>query len=35
MYRDIENIIHHDSWKYTTSEVGDNLSNQKLTYFDI
>ena len=31
MYRDIEQIIQHDSQKNTTSEGGDNLSNQKWT----
>ena len=35
MYRDIEQIIQHDSHKYITSEGGDNLSNQKLTSCEI
>ena len=35
MYRDIEKIIQHDSYKYITSEGGENLSNQKLTHCDI
>ena len=35
MYRDIEKIIQHDSHKYITSEVGGNLSNQKLTNCEI
>ena len=35
MYREIEKIIQHDSQKYITSEGGDDLSNQKLTNFEI
>ena len=35
MYRDIEKIIHHDSHKYITSEGGEDLSNQRLTNFEI
>ena len=35
MYRDIEEIVQHDSQKYITSEGGDNLSNQKLTNCEI
>ena len=35
MYRDIENIIQHDSQKYITSEGGKDLSNQKWTTCEI
>ena len=35
MYRDIEQIIQNHLQKYITSEGGDNLSNQKLTNFEI
>ena len=35
VYRDIEQIVQQDSHKYITSEVGDNLSNQKLTNCEI
>ena len=35
IYRDIENIIQHNSHKYITTEGGDGLSNQKLTKCDI
>ena len=35
MYRDIENIIQHDSQEYITSEGVEYLSNQKWTNCDI
>ena len=35
MYRYIEEIIQHDSWKYITSEGRDNLSNLKISLFMI
>ena len=35
MYRDIENIIQHDSQKYITSDGGENISNQKWTNCEI
>ena len=35
MYRDIEEIVQHDSQKYITSEGGDNLSNQTFTNCEI
>ena len=35
MYRNIENIIKNDLQKYTTSEVGEDLLNQKWTNCDI
>ena len=35
MYKDIEEIIQHDSHKYITSEGGDDLINQKQTNYEI
>ena len=35
MYRDAEKIIQYDSHKYITLEGEDNLSNQKLTNYEI
>ena len=35
MYRDIEKIIQHDSYKCITSEGGEDLSDQKWTNCDI
>ena len=35
MYRDIEDIIHHDSHKYITSGNLEDLSNQKSTNCEI
>ena len=35
MYKDIEHIIQNDSQKYITSEVGEDLSNQKWTNCEI